>query len=168
MQVQDCLSLDFYVDWNIRAYNPGSLYIAGFAQSGDPHAGLILSIDSSKGYFAHIMIKNDAWTFQSREQNVARSMSLMSLLKIHDVSAGVITAAQLEAAACKVAVPPGSESGECLKWVLSIIQVLHAEGIITLTSVDNLTQEFSSFALENCSYAERSKFPNIGISAYST
>jgi len=95
-------------------------------------------------------------------------MTLTTLLKIHDVSGGVITPEQLDAAARKAVVNPGAPIGECLEWVMRVVQILHSDGFVKLASVDSLSQEFSNFAAGNRSYATRSKFPNVQASQYCT
>ncbi|KAG1766731.1 hypothetical protein EV702DRAFT_950393, partial [Suillus placidus] len=102
--------------------------------------------------------------YESRKQNLSQSMSLtVTLLKIHDVSAGAITPEQLDATVSKAAVVH-SGSGECLKWVIRAVEVLHSEGLVDLGSADNLAQGFSTFAAGNRSYATRNKFPNVKAS----
>ncbi|KAF8073895.1 hypothetical protein FPV67DRAFT_1778478 [Lyophyllum atratum] len=143
----------------------GSLYLAGFAQVGAPHAGLIIAgEDGSNGHFVHINIKNGIWAFDARTQNIAGSMSLTTLVRIHDASAGTITEQELEDAARKVAVPAGGESGECLPWVLRVIERLDAEGLVSLSSSEALREEFTDFATGNRKYANRNQYPNVKTS----
>jgi hypothetical protein len=88
----------------------------------------------------------------------------MTLLKIHDISAGAITPEQLDAAASKATVNPDSSTGECLDWVMRAVEALHLEGLVKLVSVDDLAQEFSIFTGGNHSFAKKDKFPNVKTS----
>jgi hypothetical protein len=123
-------------------------------------------VDSNKGHIAHIKQKSGSWAYEFREQNISESMSLTTLLKIHDVSAGAITAKQLDAAARKAGITPGAPIGECLEWVKRAVQMLHSEGRVEVTSVDKLAEEFSNFASGNRAYAKRNTFPNVKASQY--
>ncbi|KIJ11130.1 hypothetical protein PAXINDRAFT_177387 [Paxillus involutus ATCC 200175] len=143
---------------NIRTFTVGSLYIAGFQQSGGgPHAGLILAPNAEEGSIAHIKHQFGAWSYEFRKQRLQQSMSLSTLLKIHDVSAGAITSDELDEAARSLS--------ECLNWTLKVVQVLHSRGLVNLTSVQHLANEFSDFAGGNRNYARRTVFPNVKASA---
>ncbi|KAF8467520.1 hypothetical protein JB92DRAFT_3060262 [Gautieria morchelliformis] len=150
----------------------GSLYIAGFAQAGDPHAGLFIPNSGSAGDFFHIHVPRNQtssqWTYQARQQNFSQSMTFTTLLRIHDASQGVITAQTMDWAAKQVAVPSGAEEGECLKWVMSVIGILQKHGLVRVSSISHLQQEFSQFAAGNRAYATRSILPNVNVSQYCT
>ncbi|KAG1744184.1 hypothetical protein EDD22DRAFT_982092 [Suillus occidentalis] len=151
-----------------QSFTEGSLFIAGFAQVGEPHTALLLSIDSNKGHIAHIHAKSGTWAYQFRQQNLSGSLTLTTLLKIHDVSAGAITPEQLDAVASKVQVNSDAPVGECLKWVKEAVEALHSEGLVNLGSGDNLLEEFSTFAGGNRAYATSSRFPNVMESQHCT
>ncbi|KAF8842343.1 hypothetical protein BDN67DRAFT_383805 [Paxillus ammoniavirescens] len=147
-------------------FTVGSLYIAGFQQSGGvPHAGLILAPTVEEGSIAHIKHQFGAWSYEFRKQRLQQSMSLSTMLKIHDVSAGAITSKELDEAARSVAIPPPTQLSECLNWTLGVVQVLHSRGLVNLTSVQHLANEFLDFASGNRNYARRTVFPNVKASA---
>ncbi|KIJ11114.1 hypothetical protein PAXINDRAFT_181914 [Paxillus involutus ATCC 200175] len=151
---------------DIRTFTVGSLYIAGFQQSGGvPHAGLILATTAKEGSIAHIKHQPSGWLYDFRKQRLDQSMTLSTLLKIHDVSAGTITSKELDEAARSVDIPPPTQSSECLNWTLKVVQVLHSRGLINLTSVQHLANEFLDFAGGNRDYARRTVFPNVKASA---
>ncbi|KAG5642020.1 hypothetical protein DXG03_003767 [Asterophora parasitica] len=152
----------------LRTASIGSLYMAGFAQAGPPHAGLIIVSNDKAGDFVHIRISEGVWKLDTRQQNIVQSISLTTLLKIHDVSAGAITRAQLQEAAQHVPVPSGGESGECLPWVLRVVERLDAMGLVNLSSSAELGEEFTTFSAGNRSYAQRDKYPNVKTSAHCT
>jgi hypothetical protein len=114
-----------------------------------------------KGHIAHIHAKSGSWAYEFRPQNLSGSVTLSTLLKIHDVSAGAITPEQLDAVARKVEVNSSAPVGECLKWVKGAVEALHSEGLVALGSGDNLLEEFSTFAGGNRAYATSSRFPNV-------
>ncbi|KAF8877666.1 hypothetical protein CPB84DRAFT_1688642, partial [Gymnopilus junonius] len=62
--------------------------------------------------------------------------------------------------------PSSSEPGECLNWVIGVVQALHDAGLLKLSSGGDLAREFSEFAAENQNYANRSLFPNVKDSAH--
>ncbi|KAF8908507.1 hypothetical protein CPB84DRAFT_1813282 [Gymnopilus junonius] len=141
-----------------KRFSPGSLYIAGFAQARSPHAGLLIPLDSKSGFLVHIRIDRNTsplWQYQSRKQNISGDMFMTSLLRIltqyNDRS---------------IAAPSNDEFGECLPWVLSVVQKLHDIGLLNLIDTDGLAKEFEEFAAGNNSYARRDKFPNVKISQY--
>ncbi|KAF8467521.1 hypothetical protein JB92DRAFT_3060263 [Gautieria morchelliformis] len=152
-----------------RSFTLGSLYLAGFAQAGAPHAGLIIPASASSGRLVHIHIDRatvPSWAFQSRDQRIAGEMFLSSLLKLRDLSDGEISTEQLDEAAASVPPPPNDEFGECLPWVLRVVQRLNEMGLVNLTNVDELGREFEDFAAGNKIYATRQKFPNVKASAF--
>jgi hypothetical protein len=86
-------------------------------------------------------------------------MFLSTLLKLRDASAGQITAELLEEAAASVPVAENDLFGECLPWVLLVVQKLHEMGFLSLVEGN----EFSSFADGNRAFATRAKFPNVKV-----
>ena len=91
-------------------------------------------------------------------------MSLTSLIKIRDVSRGVLAEDDLKALLEEVAVPLGGEPGECLNWVMRAVEHLAARKVVTLLSSANLREEFSSFCSGNRAFARRELFPNVMVS----
>ncbi|KAF8512256.1 hypothetical protein JB92DRAFT_2723839 [Gautieria morchelliformis] len=152
-----------------QSFTLGSLYLAGFAQAGAPHAGLIIPTSASSGRLVHIRIDRanaPTWTVQSRDQRIAGEMLLSSLLKLRDVSRGEVTIEQLEEAAASVPPPANDEFGECLPWALRTVQKLDEMGLVKLTDADELGKEFETFAVGNKAYATRRKFPNVQVSEF--
>ncbi|EGO04000.1 hypothetical protein SERLA73DRAFT_175718 [Serpula lacrymans var. lacrymans S7.3] len=153
------------------SFTVGSLYLAGFAQARAPHAGLIIPSRTSSGRLVHIRIDRETsptWAYQSRAQKIEGDMFFSTLLKLRDVSAGSITVAQLEEAAMSVPAPDNDEFGECLPWVLQVVQTLHDMDLIVLTDIKDLGKEFEEFATGNKAYATRTKFPNVKASQFCT
>lgn len=151
------------------SFTPGSLYLAGFAQASAPHAGLLIPTSASSGRLVHIRIDRDTspvWAMQSRMQKIAGDMFLSTLLKLGDASAGQITAELLEEAAASVPAPENDLFGECLPWVLRVVQKLHEMGFPCLVDGEGLGNEFSSFADGNRVFATRTKFPNVKVSEF--
>ncbi|OSD06728.1 hypothetical protein PYCCODRAFT_1474169 [Trametes coccinea BRFM310] len=114
----------------------------------------------------HIVNRTGQWEYKFGSQNIAHSLSLTSLIKIRDGSKGPITADNLDNLLAQVTVPPGSEEGECLNWVMRAVKLLAENNVVTLKSEDGLREEFSSFCAENRSYATRTKYPNVKTSEY--
>ncbi|KAJ7281896.1 hypothetical protein C8J57DRAFT_1123839 [Mycena rebaudengoi] len=150
----------------------GSLYIAGFAQAGAPHVGLIIPTDTKTGCLVHIRIDRDTspnWVYQCRlNQAIEGDMFLSSLLKIHDVSAGAITLVELRAAAAAVPPPDNDRFGECEPWMSRVVEQLHALNLVVCTDVNQMVEEFHTFATKNRAYARRDKFPNVAVSQFCT
>lgn len=151
-------------------FTSGSLYLVGLAQARAPHVGVLLAEDPAKGFMVHIRINRDEspnWTYQGRQQAISGDMFVSTLLKIHDVSDGVITKNQLENTAKTIAVPQNDEFGECLPWALRVVESLNALGLVALKDdgVAALEHEFTEFAAGNRSYATRTRFPNVKISS---
>jgi hypothetical protein len=105
---------------------------------------------------------------QSRVQKIAGDMFLSSLLKLRDASLGEIPLEALEVAATAVPVPQNDEFGECLPWVLRVVQKLHEMGLLELVDSYQLGQEFTSFAAGNKAFATRTKIPNVKVSKFSS
>lgn len=123
---------------------------------------LILAQSAEQGDMCHIKInKSGVWAYAKGPQHIAGSMTMTTLLKIHDGDAETpVTKEILEAAAENVTVPAGNEIGECLPWVLKVVGKLHEGGYLSLTSIDHLGQEFDDFAGRNKDYANRNTYPN--------
>ncbi|KAF8884764.1 hypothetical protein CPB84DRAFT_1789007 [Gymnopilus junonius] len=152
-------------------FTTGSLYLAGFAQARSPHAGLIIPSSSTSGRLVHIRIDRNTspfWQYQSRKQNISGDMFITSLLRIHDIAISPITEEQLEEAAVSVAVPSNDEFGECLPWVLKVVQKLYDMELLQQVDTNGLVKEFEEFAAGNNSYARRDRFPKVAISQYAT
>jgi hypothetical protein len=150
-------------------FSVGSLYLIAFAQARAPHIGIILPTSLSSGILFHIRIDRNAspnWTYQTRLQNIAQDMFVTSLLRIRDVNIGGITLEQLTSVAKSVAVPENDEFGECFPWVLKVVEMLHTNGYLTVSSLSGLQDEFCAFANGNRAYARRDKFPNVAISTF--
>ncbi|KAF8073888.1 hypothetical protein FPV67DRAFT_773038 [Lyophyllum atratum] len=148
---------------------PGSLYIIGFAQARSPHAGLIIPSSASSGCLVHIRIDRDTspfWVYQSRRQAIAGDMFCTTLLKLRDVADGAITVDQLKACAELVEVPQNDEFGECVPWVLRVVEKLGEEGRLNVRDVEALGKEFEEFAVGNKAFARRATFPNVGVSQF--
>ena len=86
-------------------------------------------------------------------------MFLSSLLELWDLSNSEISTEQLEEAAASVPPPPNDEFGECLLWVLHVVQRLNEMGLVNLTNVDELGRKFEDFVAGNKVYATTQKFP---------
>ncbi|KAL6301757.1 hypothetical protein BKA93DRAFT_738199 [Sparassis latifolia] len=150
-------------------FTHGSLYLAGFTQARAPHAGLIIPSNNASGTLVHIHINHntcDVWTYQCRVQRIAGDMFMSSLLRLRDVSVGEITAEQLQEAAESIPAPLNDSFGECLPWVLNVVQKLHGMGLLNLMSADGLGREFEEFVVRNQAYARRDRFPNVTVSLY--
>lgn len=152
------------------AYSFNTLYLAGFAQGGGlPHAGLIIpGADMTTGYFVHIRIGNDdTWKFEQRlKQKIVGSISFTNMLSLRAASAGPITPESLESVARRVPVPEGGENGECIDWVLAVVQLLSKEGHLRLTSATDLRAEFLKHAADSKGHATSGKPPNVKVSSY--
>ncbi|KAG5353524.1 hypothetical protein J132_10157 [Termitomyces sp. J132] len=147
----------------------GSLYIIGFAQARAPHAGLLIPTSSSAGCLVHIRIdraESPNWQYQARAQNVKGDMFCTTLLKLHDLSDGPITTDQLKLYAGSVAVPDNDEFGECLPWVMRVVDKLQEAGLLQGTDLDLLKDEFQAFASGNRAFARRDRCPNVKVSAF--
>lgn len=150
-------------------FNQGSLYLIGFAQARAPHAGLLIPTSSSAGCLVHIRIdraQSPNWQYQARAQNVKGDMFCSTLLKLHDFSDGPITTSQLKLHAESVTVPDNGEFGECLPWVMRVVDRLQEAGLLQVTDLDLLKDEFQEFAGGNRAFARRDKFPNVKVSTY--
>ncbi|KAG9014405.1 hypothetical protein FRB90_005377 [Tulasnella sp. 427] len=149
-------------------FSVGSLYLAGLAQAIAPHAGLIIPSSENKGYFAHIKVDPETrvWVRETRTENIRGNMALTTLVKLRDVSAGTITKEQLDKAISLVPAPEGGEFGECLPWVLKVVKILDAEGLLSVKDINDLGMEFGDFAKGNRKYATRAMFPNVITSAH--
>lgn len=155
------------------SFTPGSLYIAGFAQARRPHAALLLAStnDHSTGHLVHIRLDpltSTCWTYQSRAQPITGDMFLSTLLKVRDASDGAVTLQQLEAAAAAVPGPQNDMQGECLHWVLRVVQRLQEKWLVDLDDADALGEEFEVFAAGNRAYASRLRFPNVKASQFAS
>ncbi|KAM5540596.1 hypothetical protein V8D89_005627 [Ganoderma adspersum] len=150
-------------------FTPGSLYIAGFTQARAPHMALILPSNAQSGSFVHIRIDralSPNWMYQRRIQKIEGDMFLSSLLKIHDGSAGELTAEDVHKVASSVPPPDNDTFGECSRWVYTVIQELDKQKLVILEDVVALEEEFSTFASNNRAYARRDRFPNVAVSQY--
>ncbi|KAF9001705.1 hypothetical protein BDQ17DRAFT_1307101 [Cyathus striatus] len=151
-------------------YTPGALYLAGFTQARSPHIGLLLAKTAGAGTMFHIRIDRATspnWQFQRRKQLVEGDMFLSSLLRISKDLLHLETAeAIIEAAALDIPPPANDEFGECVPWVLKLVQALHAKGIVELADLEKLREEVDSFASGSRAYARRDKFPNLATSKF--
>lgn len=153
----------------VHELTPGSLYIIGFAQARAPHAALFIPTSTSGGLLVHIRIDRETspfWAYQMRRQKVAGDIFCTTLLKLHDVADGAIALDQLEEYAALVPVPQNDEFGECLPWVLKVVEQLRGGGLLSVTSVEALGKEFEEFAAGNKAYARRTTFPNLRMSSF--
>ncbi|KAA1477864.1 hypothetical protein DENSPDRAFT_829320 [Dentipellis sp. KUC8613] len=153
------------------SFTPMSLYIAGFTQARSPHIALIIPKNIHLGDLVHIRIdraKSPTWEYQHRIQKIDSDMFLSSLLKIHDVSgpAGEITLEQLQDTASAIPVPDNDHFGECGPWVFKVVQELHARGLVVLTDIGALEEEFNTLADGSRAFARRDKFPNVAVSKF--
>lgn len=149
-------------------FTVGSLYLVGLAQVRAPHAGLIIPTSNTQGTFVHIRIDRDTspfWVYQSRKQKILGDVFMTTLLKLHDISDGVISKDQLQEAAASVAVPENDTFGECLPWILRVVQKLHELGHVKLLDAEELGREFEAFAQANKAFATSTRFPNVKVSA---
>ena len=144
----------------------GSLYLAGFAQAGEPHAAIVLATSSKGGSMGHITTKSGHWEYKFQNQKIEHSISLTSLIEIRNVSKGTLNAQTLNNLLAQVAVPPGNEIGECLNWVVNAVELLASHGVVSLRSPDGLRGEFSAFCAGNKGFATSSKYPNVKVSDY--
>ena len=153
----------------VPTFTPGSLYIAGFTQARAPHVALILPANAQSGTLVHIRIDRATspnWMYQRRVQKIEGDMFLSSLLKIHDISAGELTAEDLHQAASAVSPPENDTFGECSRWVYKVIQELDRLKLLVLKDVALLEEEFSTLASDSRAYARRDRFPNVAVSQY--
>ncbi|TFY68851.1 hypothetical protein EVG20_g3386 [Dentipellis fragilis] len=156
------------------SFTPGSLYIAGFTQARSPHIGIIIPKDIHAGDLVHIRIDratSPTWQYQHRVQKIDSDMFLSSLLKIHDTSSESsgqtqISLVQLQDAASTVTVPNNDHFGECGPWVFKVVQELHTRGLIALTDIGALEEEFNTLADGSRAFARRDKFPNVAVSQF--
>ncbi|TCD65018.1 hypothetical protein EIP91_003339 [Steccherinum ochraceum] len=153
------------------AFTFGSLYIAGITQAVAPHVALVIPINEQVGDLIHIRIDravSPTWTFQHRRQRISGEMLLSTMMKIHDISAGPISVAQLRNAAAAVPVPNNDTFGECGPWVFNVVKELHKQGILTVVDEKELKKEFEYFSSPEISkkYAKRTVFPNVVVSRY--
>lgn len=72
---------------------------------------------------------------RTRPEKITDSMTLTSLVQIHDIADKAVTTEQLEAVAQSVALPP-PESGRRLEWVVHVVEALAEQGLVTLVSAD--------------------------------
>ncbi|KAM5540597.1 hypothetical protein V8D89_005628 [Ganoderma adspersum] len=144
----------------------GSLYLAGFAQAGQPHAAIVLAVSSKEGNMAHITTKSGNWAYNFQAQKIEQSISLTSLIEIRSASKGALSAETLSDLLAQVVVPAGNVGGECLNWVIDAVKLLAKNGIVSLRSADLLREEFSTFCAGNRSFATSSKYPNMKVSDY--
>ncbi|KAA1477863.1 hypothetical protein DENSPDRAFT_845069 [Dentipellis sp. KUC8613] len=144
----------------------GSLYLAGFAQVGQPHAAIVLASSSDSGHMGHIVAKTGVWAYKFQAQNISNSLSLTSLIKIRDTSSGPLTSNELNGLLVQVTVPPGNEEGECLNWMIRAVELLAEKNIVALVSATSLRDEFSTFCAANRSRASSSKYPNVKVSEF--
>ncbi|KAH8091772.1 hypothetical protein BXZ70DRAFT_1001900 [Cristinia sonorae] len=150
-------------------FAPGALYIAGFAQARAPHVGLIIPFDEASGGLVHIRIDratSPTWSYQYRVQRITGDMFLTSLLQIRGAVPAAITVEQLCQVASSIPAPSNDVFGECSRWVMKVIQALNDEGLIQVTDIVALEQEFSDFVTGNRAYARRDRFPNVAVSAH--
>ncbi|KAF7798612.1 hypothetical protein EIP86_009834 [Pleurotus ostreatoroseus] len=150
-------------------FTVGSLYLAGLAQARAPHAGLIVPTSITSGTLVHIRIDRDTspfWAYQSRKQKISGDVFMTTLLKLHDISDGIITKEQLEEAAASVPVPENDTFGECLPWILQVVQKLNEAGLVKLVDVEALGKEFEAFAESNRVFATSTRFPNVRTSEF--
>lgn len=93
-------------------------------------------------------------------------MFCTTLLKLRDAVDGVPTPEQLRASAEQVAVPLNDEFGECVPWVLRVVERLGEEGCLDVRDVEALGREFEEFAAGNRAFARRDVFPNVPASRF--
>ncbi|KAJ7087382.1 hypothetical protein C8R43DRAFT_1082488 [Mycena crocata] len=152
------------------AFSLGSLYLAAFAQAQAPHAGLLIPKSESMGTLVHIRVDRETspnWQRQDREQKISGDMFLTTLLRIRDSSTTINRAHNcLVASAEKVTVPDTDTFGECLPWAMRAVAQLQSDGLLQVTDLTALEQEFREFSEGNRAYARRDSFPNVAISAY--
>lgn len=144
----------------------GSLYLAGFAQAGLPHAAIILASSSALGHMAHVTNRTGTWVYKFTDQNIANSLTLTSLIKIRDSSKGQLTAEELNGLLAQVIPPSATETGGCLNWVMRAVRLLAERGYVTLRSEEGLREEFASFCAGNRGYARTTAYPNVKESQY--
>ncbi|GBE89637.1 hypothetical protein BKA93DRAFT_352145 [Sparassis latifolia] len=152
-------------------FTPGSLYLAGFAQARGPHAALIIPFSPSAGRLVHIRIdyeRSQTWVYQSKLQEITGDMFLSTLIKLRDVSLGHVTVEQLEHAAAYVPLPPNDHHGECLPWALGVVRKLQEMGLLNVSDVHQLGEEFVQFSAGNWLYATRHRFPNVKESQFTS
>lgn len=150
-------------------FSGGSLYLAGFAQVRAPHAGLIIASSAASGILVHIVIDRDTsefWTYQCRWQKVAGDIFMTTLLKLHDISDGPITQYQLEEVASSISAPSNDTFGECLLWVMRVVEKLTERGLVKVADIAALEEEFEEFARKSKAYATSTRFPNTTVSQY--
>jgi len=144
---------------------PGSLYLAGFAQVGAPHVGLILAIDNATGSLFHITAAGATdWRYESRaRQSIENSLTLTSLMCLHDASTlGALSRATVDAVCRGVPVPEGCEVGECTVWAQQAVAALAAQGSISLaTETAVLVQQFIVWVGGNRHKAKRGAYPAV-------
>ncbi|KAF9446100.1 hypothetical protein P691DRAFT_733905 [Macrolepiota fuliginosa MF-IS2] len=117
----------------------------------------------------HIRIdreKSPNWIYQDRNQNISRDLFMTTLLMVHNVLDGAITKDQLVEVAKSVPVPENDQFGECLPWILRVVERLDAGGFVTLKDAEALRGEFTEFAVGNRAYATSSRFPNVKVSSF--
>ncbi|KAJ7752831.1 hypothetical protein DFH07DRAFT_744697, partial [Mycena maculata] len=148
--------------------------LAAFAQARAPHVGFLIPTNESTGRLStgtlvHIRIDRQTapnWQRQVREQKISGDMFLTSLLRIRDSGISGITVHQLVAAAERVSAPDNCEFGECLPWVMRAVAQLGSEGLVHVTDLDALAEEFREVSKGNRDYARRDRFPNTTVSSY--
>lgn len=92
---------------------------------------------------------------------------MTTLLKLHDVSDGMITRKQLEEVASAVSVPLNDTFGECLPWVIHVVKKLDEKRLIKVTAdTDALQKEFEEFSQSNRAFATSTRFPNVKVSEF--
>ncbi|KAF9461553.1 hypothetical protein BDZ94DRAFT_1310436 [Collybia nuda] len=141
------------------AFTIGLLYIVGFAQARAPHAGLFIPTSGSSGFLVHIRIDRvitPNHAYQVRRQALADDMACTMLLKLHDASynssdnvkpggSEVITPEQLRACAESIVPPSDDEFGECILWVLRVVEKLAQKGWVDVKDLEALREVFEEF-----------------------
>jgi hypothetical protein len=148
----------------------GSLYLAGFffAKVGAPHAGLIIPTSDEIGHLVHIRLGKSSyvWELECTPRKIRGSSSMTTLIRLHYADARAITKKQLDEVALSVAVPEGDTFGECLPWVLRLIEALDTAGLLSLESITSLEEEFNAAIGDNRGRARTDKDPNVTVSKH--
>jgi hypothetical protein len=148
----------------------GSLYLTGFffAKVGVPHAGLIIPTSEDIGHLVHIRLgkSSHVWELECTPRKIRGSLSMTTLIRLHSADAGAITKRQLDEVASSVVVPEGDTFGECLPWVLLLIEALDTAGLLSLGSITGLEEEFNAAIGGNQGRARIDKDPNVTVSEY--
>ena len=138
-----------------------------FAKVGAPHAGLIIPTSEKIGRLVHIRLGKSSyvWELECTPGEIRGSSSMTTLIRL-SADARAITKKQLDEVALSVAVPEGDTFGECLPWVLRLIEALDTAGLLSLESITSLKEEFNAAIGDNRGRARTDKDPNVTVSKY--